>query len=113
MCVSSAEPRDAVAGARLLGPACDQGDVRACASLAGLHANGSGVPKDPDLAAKFLEVACNGNEASACIALADIRATVGKAAHAALLYGKACGLGDATGCRRIDVDAREVIATSR
>jgi TPR repeat protein len=106
-------PRDVAAGARLLGPACDHGDARACVNLAGLRVSGDGVSKDPTLAAKLFEIACRGDEPAACIALADIRATLGYASVAAELYGKACGLGDAVGCKRLDVDSRQVIATSR
>ena len=108
-------PRDAAAGARLLEPACYHGDARACVHLARLYTAGDGVANDPVLAAQLFELACSGDEASACIALGDFRAKAGNLDGAADLYGKACSLGDMTGCKRLDAPragSREEVATS-
>jgi TPR repeat protein len=95
-------PRDAVAGARLLVPACDQGDARACGYLGRLFAAGDGVVSDAARASQLFEVACRGEEGSACTSLGDLRAKAGKQGAADELYGKACSLGDASGCKRFD-----------
>ena len=95
-------PRDAVAAARLLLPACDQGDARACGYLGRLFAAGDGVVSDAARASQLFELACRGEEASACTSLGDLRIKAGKHGAADELYGKACSLGDANGCKRFD-----------
>jgi TPR repeat protein len=105
-------PRDVVAGARLLAPGCEHGDARACLHLGRLHLGGDGGSNDLALAAELFGRACAGEEPSACVALGDVRASAGNADAAAALYGEACGLGDVTGCRRLDVGSSQIVATS-
>jgi TPR repeat protein len=104
-------PRDALAGARLLEPACYHGDARACLYLARLHDAGEGASKDSVLAAQLLELACGGDEAAACVALGDARAKAGQPSTE--FYDKACSLGNAVACTRLEVPrshAREELA---
>jgi uncharacterized protein len=106
--------RDAVAGARLLVPACDLGDARACAYLGRMYATGDGVVADASKAAQLFDVACLKEEGSACTSLGDLRAGEGGRGAADELYGKACSLGDADGCKHFDAPTpvtRVLVAT--
>jgi len=107
--------RDALAGARLLEPACAQNDARACLHLGRLYESGDGAAKDPIYAAKLFETACIGEEAPACIALGDARAKTGQRSSALDFYDKACSLGYAEGCARLEAPAapsRKLIASN-
>jgi TPR repeat protein/predicted Ser/Thr protein kinase len=100
------EPRvEEAVGARLAAlyhDGCDEGSVRACVRLAGLHARGFGVPPSAQRALPLYLDACDRGDAEGCARLgAFYEKGTGVLAHAGRaleLYGRACAAGDGRGC---------------
>jgi TPR repeat protein len=96
--------RDERRAARLYQTACDEGNVRGCANLAGAMVKGTGMPASPQNAIGLLRRSCM-QKAIGCALLGRLTAkgegTVADPVMAASLFERGCMNGEAESCREL------------